>query len=155
MTDDGPRLSVSLGLTLKIPGSDYEFIRPEVAVSNIDPAGDVTAQVKLALGAAVETFGLLGRHVGEEVIPGLFATAEAGVGVAERVAETERAVTYLRGRLNEVVDGMNRFAAGKAGETNESETPAPEPEAESEPADKPTSRKRRSPAKAKTKEAGE
>jgi hypothetical protein len=45
------KVSMDFGLTLKIPGKDFEMIKPNVSFTDIDTEGDVEAQVALCVAA--------------------------------------------------------------------------------------------------------
>lgn len=58
-----------LGFTLKISkASQYEFIRPEVSIDEIDTDGDVPAQLLLAEKALKETWNKVTDLASEEIL---------------------------------------------------------------------------------------
>jgi len=58
-----------VGFTLKIrKDSQFEFIRPEMGISDIDADGDVTAQLDLAEKALKETWEKVTDMASEEIL---------------------------------------------------------------------------------------
>jgi len=45
------KVSVDFGLTLKIPGKDFEMLKPSVSFTDIDTEGDVEAQIAACVAA--------------------------------------------------------------------------------------------------------
>jgi hypothetical protein len=58
-----------IGFTLKISkASQYEFIRPEISIEEIDTDGDVPGQLKIAEEALKETWSKVTELAGEEIL---------------------------------------------------------------------------------------
>ncbi len=55
------RVSLTLGLT--IPVETYGSVKPSISILEIDPSGDVEAQVELALNAAVVGFAKIDENL--------------------------------------------------------------------------------------------
>ena len=64
-----PKVGGKLGFTLKISkASQFEFIRPEISIEEIDAEGDVAGQLKIAGEALKETWGKVTDLAGDEIL---------------------------------------------------------------------------------------
>ena len=106
------KVSISIGVTLPIPGMDYSFIRPEISISDIDPEGDVDAQVALALGAAAVAFDKADEHL-EVTIGRLLAVNAGEPTMHERVGEIEDAQRRVHETLLKVRDRLKDHVQGR------------------------------------------
>jgi hypothetical protein len=58
------KVGAKIGMTLKLPGgSQYEFLRPEIYIDDIDTEGDVKKQLKNAVEGLDETWGTVIEQV--------------------------------------------------------------------------------------------
>jgi len=63
------KVSAKCGLTLKISKeSQYEFIRPEIEISDIDSEGDIKSQLDLAIKALNDTWDVVTEQIGDKVL---------------------------------------------------------------------------------------
>ncbi len=63
------KVEAKIGFTLKISkNSQFEFIRPEIGISDIDSDGDVTAQLEVAEKALKETWDKVTTMGSEEIL---------------------------------------------------------------------------------------
>jgi hypothetical protein len=64
-----PKIGAKLGFTLKLRrDSQYEFIRPEIEITDIDTEGDVTKQLTLAEAALKETLDKVTELSSQEIL---------------------------------------------------------------------------------------
>jgi len=106
-----PRVSVELALTLPIPGVDYGMVKPAIRLDNIDPTGDVEAQISVGLETAARALARLDEHM-EIAIHDMLAPETGAPGYRDRLASVERMQASIVERLNEVVRRLK--AAGTA-----------------------------------------
>jgi len=63
------KVEAKLGFTLKINKKDsYEFIRPEIGISDIDTNVDIYPQLELAEKALKETLDKISNIAGDEIL---------------------------------------------------------------------------------------
>jgi hypothetical protein len=96
------RVSVELALTLPIPGVDYGMVKPSIRIDNIDPSGDVDAQVSLGLETGGSVLARLDEHM-EIAIHDMLAPETGAPGYRERLASVEKMQSNMVSTLNEVV----------------------------------------------------
>lgn len=106
-SDGSLRVSVELGLTLPIPGIDYSSVRPTTRIDNIDPNGDVEAQITLGLETAAKALVALDEHM-EVAIHDMLAPETNAPGYRDRLTSVERTQAAVVERLNEVVRRMKQ-----------------------------------------------
>lgn len=64
-----PKVGAHLGLTFKLKkDSNYEFMRPDISIDDIDVDGDVDAQLEKCKEALRKTFGITEEMVYELII---------------------------------------------------------------------------------------
>ncbi len=102
---------MSVGVTLPIPGMDYSFIRPEISISDIDPEGDVDAQVALALGAVATAFEAADEQL-EVTIGRLLAVSAGAPTMNERVREVEDSTRRVHERMAKIVERLKTHVLG-------------------------------------------
>ena len=63
------KVSASIGLTLKLfKDSQFEFIRPNLEISEIDTEKDIKEQLDLAIKALKETWEVVTEQLNEQVL---------------------------------------------------------------------------------------
>jgi len=61
-----PKVGARTGLTIRLfKESNYEFVRPEISISDIDTDGDVPAQIKASMDALELTYDAIADRIGE------------------------------------------------------------------------------------------
>lgn len=64
-----PKVGVKLGFTLKLTNNnDFQFIRPEISIDEIDTEKDLKIQLDAALVAIRATFDATNQAINEKVI---------------------------------------------------------------------------------------
>jgi hypothetical protein len=108
------RVTVRLGLSLPTGGAGDAWIKPEVGLTNIDPAGDVAAQVEEGLAAAslgfIEIDGKLASAL-DRIIESVQLVRPAEV---QRVDILERRVASVTQGFNDLVVRLRDKATTEA-----------------------------------------
>jgi hypothetical protein len=91
------KVSVKIGLTLKLfRESNYEYIRPEVAIEDIDPDGDVPKQIEDAVAALKLVWDASTEQMNSIIaneMPNV--NAEMEVQIAKRLKNMEDAIRKM------------------------------------------------------------
>lgn len=107
------RLLVTVGLGATLPFGEMGFLKPELRVANIDPAGDVAAQVQAGLAAAGVAFAAIDGEL-ERVISDMLTPMGSKPGYADRVERLERSVDMIRRNIATVVTKVREHEAAIA-----------------------------------------
>jgi hypothetical protein len=89
------KVSIAIGLTLKLGDANYEFIRPEIRIDEIDPEGDVEAQFKIAKAAIEKLWEPLVELTAEQVKNAL----DREIFDDDTLKKCKKAIISLSGRL--------------------------------------------------------
>ncbi len=92
------KVGAKIGLTLKLfRDSQYEFIRPEVAIDGIDTEGDVKAQLNLAIKALKEVWEETSNQINELVISQMPQTSkELELQVSKKLQQFEKELDGIK-----------------------------------------------------------
>ncbi len=102
MTVDDNRLRVTVELGATMPFGEMGFIKPLLRISNIDPDGDVKAQVQRGIGVAAEAFAEIDGEL-ERVISDMLSPMLGKPGYSDRVEKLEQSVGVLRRNVRTIV----------------------------------------------------
>jgi hypothetical protein len=95
------KVEAKVGLTLKIrKDSQYEFIRPEIGISEIDADDDVTAQLDLAEKAVRETWDKVTNIASEEIMSQMGdLDQELQLQLKKKFSKIDAAIEDLRAQI--------------------------------------------------------
>lgn len=100
------KVNVLLGVTLKVNEGDY--VKPQIELVEIDPEGDVDAQIEEGISIARKSFLAIDGEL-DNTISKILAPVTNAPTVSSRVSELETDYQYLRERINSIVEGLNRL----------------------------------------------
>ena len=103
-----PKVEAKIGFTLKIrKDSQYEFIRPEIGISDIDSDEDVEKQLELAEKALKETWNKITDLASEEILSHLGEIdQELQMQIAKKFKKLDVAIEELKLKLSEKIGGQ-------------------------------------------------
>ena len=95
------KVGAKIGLTLKISkDSQFEFIRPEIFIDEIDTEGNVQEQLELAVKALKETWDTTKEQLDELVIAEMpRVDKEMELQVSRKLLGFENALKELKGQI--------------------------------------------------------
>jgi len=101
-TNPSLRVSITLGLTIPHPDIQFVMAKPEIRISDIDPAGDVEAQVDAALTAAGAGFARLDGKL-EEVLSEILTPHSGIPSLRSQMSEFASFRASMTGRFNTLI----------------------------------------------------
>lgn len=97
------RVDVRLGLTLRLPGGDgFEMFKPEVALTDLDPEGDVVAQIAAGLATAADAYAAVDDQLGN-LIRETLSGETSRPGYRERLEVAEKRLADVTALSNQLV----------------------------------------------------
>ncbi len=121
---DDLRVTIKLGLT--IPLADYASIKPEIVIANLDPAGDVPAQLEMALEVAGVAFGEIDGRLSSTISSLVEGAKLAQPEGAQRLDMVEQGMAAVTRSHNSLVKKLREEQALR--EAVEAELQSPDPE---------------------------
>jgi len=104
-----------LGFTLKISkASQYEFIRPEISIDEIDTDGDVTGQLVIAEKALKETWNKVTDLASEEILSEVGdLDQELQLQLKKKFAKIDVAIEELKAEIAQKATAEKQKGKGK------------------------------------------
>ena len=105
------KVSAHVGMTLKISkGSEYEFIRGDIEVSDIDPEKDVKAQLENSLEALNETWEFVTVQAGQKILAEVSTklATEYQMQVSKKLKALEDMMKNVKIEVDEIQDARQK-----------------------------------------------
>jgi len=110
------KVGAKCGMTLKLfKDSQYEFIRPEVSIDDIDTEGDVEEQLKVAVMALNDVWETVTEEVNKKIIAEIpRVDAEMQLQVSKKLKNMELLITSLQREVESLKDKGPRLPTNVA-----------------------------------------
>ena len=110
------KVGAKCGMTLKLfKDSQYEFIRPEVSIDDIDTNGDVEEQLKVAVMALNDVWETVTEEVNKKIIAEIpRVDAEMQLQVSKKLKNMELLITSLQREVESLKDKGPRLPTNVA-----------------------------------------
>ena len=95
MTANDNMLSFTVELGATIPTTEYGNLRPLIKIANIDPSGDVEAQINIAMAGATQAF----TAIDDQIVQFVEEAAKAiggGLKINNRLKAVEEALAATK-----------------------------------------------------------